>query len=220
MKVKLTRQFIRRFTGTALAVALALKPPMPANAEDIDLFVNAANATATNPNILIILDNSANWNSNAQHWPTPSGESGVFKQGQSELRAIKKILGELDGANPKVNLGLMMMHSGSPDGGFLRYAMRPMNQANIDGFVELIGDPSGCSGTNSLNGTPNCILQNFSGTGIEQTNSASTPTSISAAGRARPMRTSTTSSRSIRRPRPRHSASSATWAAPPSRAWI
>ncbi len=174
MKVKLTRQFIRRFTGTALAVALALKPPMPANAEDIDLFVNAANATATNPNILIVLDNSANWNSNAQHWPTPSGESGVFKQGQSELRAIKKILGELDGANPKVNLGLMMMHSGSPDGGFLRYAMRPMNQANIDGFVELIGAASGCSGTNSLNGTPNCILQNFSGTGIEQTNSAST----------------------------------------------
>ncbi len=174
MKIKLTRQFIRRVTGTALAVALALKPPMPANAEDIDLFVNAATSTATNPNILILLDNSANWNSNAQHWPTPSGETGIFKQGQSELRAIKKILGELDGANPKVNLGLMMFHSGSPDGGFLRYAIRPMDQTNIDGFVELIGAPSGCSGTNSLNGTNNCILQNFSGTGVEQTNSAST----------------------------------------------
>src|SRR5258708_32034288 len=174
MKMKLTRQFIRRVTGTALAVALALKPPMPANAEDIDLFVNAATSTETNPNILILLDNSANWNSNAQHWPTPSGETGIFKQGQSELRAIKKILGELDGANPKVNLGLLMFHSGSPDGGFLRYAIRPMDQTNIDGFVELIGAPSGCSGTNSLNGTNNCILQNFSGTGVEQTNSAST----------------------------------------------
>src|SRR5258708_3999214 len=68
----------------------------------------------------------------------------------------------------------MMFHSGSPDGGFLRYAIRPMDQTNIDGFVELIGAPSGCSGTNSLNGTNNCILQNFSGTGVEQTNSAST----------------------------------------------
>src|SRR5258708_6620883 len=145
MKIKLTRQFIRRVTGTALAVALALKPPMPANAEDIDLFVNAATSTATNPNILILLDNSANWNSNAQHWPTPSGETGIFKHGQSALRAIKKILCELDGAKPEDNLGLMMFHSGSPDGGFLRYAIRPIAPTHTVAFLPLTRAPHACS---------------------------------------------------------------------------
>ena len=163
----------RRILSMTVAVALGVTAPMHASAEDIDLFVSAAATTATNPNILIILDNSANWNSNAQHWPAPSGETGPFKQGESELRAIKTILNELDASNPKVNLGLMMMGDGAPDGGFLRYGIRTMDKTGRDGFVELIGERSGCSGSNSVNGTPNCVLQNFSGPS-EQTNTAST----------------------------------------------
>jgi Tfp pilus tip-associated adhesin PilY1 len=160
----------RTLGAAAFGMALALTPPKLVKAEDIDLFVSAASIAATNPNILIILDNSANWNSAAQHWPTPVGETGVFKQGESELRAIKAVLGDLDGTNPRVNLGLMMLRSGAPDGGILRYAIRPMDTTNIKGFQELIGAATGCSGTNSVNGTPNCVLQNFSGTGVEQTN--------------------------------------------------
>jgi hypothetical protein len=162
----------RTLGALSVGVALALTPPKLVKAEDIDLFVSAAAVAATNPNILIILDNSANWNSAAQHWPTPVGETGVFKQGESELRAIKAILGDLDGTNPRVNLGLMMLRSADPDGGILRYAIRPMDITNIAGFKELIGERTGCDSSinNTVNHTPNCVLQNFSGTGIEQTN--------------------------------------------------
>jgi len=171
MKIKRSH---RRLLSIILSVTLGAPPTSIARAEDIDLFVSAAATVATNPNILIILDNSANWNSAAQHWPTPAGETGVFKQGESELRAINTVVNELDGSNPKVNLGLMMLRKGPPDSAFLRYAIRPMNTTNKNALVELIGAPTGCSGTNSLNGTPNCILQNFSGTGVEQTSSAAT----------------------------------------------
>jgi Tfp pilus tip-associated adhesin PilY1 len=162
----------RRLLCAVLCATLGVPPASVTRAEDIDLFVSAAATAATNPNILIVLDNSANWNSNAQHWPTPSGESGAFKQGESELRAIQTVLNELDGNNPKVNLGLMVHRSGAPDGGIVRYAIRPMNNTNKNAFVELIGPRTGCSSTNSLNGTPNCMLQNFSGTGQEQTNNS------------------------------------------------
>jgi type IV pilus assembly protein PilY1 len=168
----------RRLLSATLCVTLgvpptALAPISLARAEDIDLFVSAAATAATNPNILIVLDNSANWNSNAQHWPTPSGESGTYKQGESELRAIQAVLSELDGNNPRVNLGLMVHRSGAPDGGIVRFGIRPMDNTNKNAFIELIGPRTGCSaGTNSLNGTPNCMLQNFSGTGAEQTNNS------------------------------------------------
>ncbi|MEK6245195.1 MAG: PilC/PilY family type IV pilus protein [Pseudomonadota bacterium] len=180
MQSKPTPSITRRFSAAALCVALALTPPKFAGAEDIDLFLNAAATDSTRPNVLIFLDNSANWNSNAQHWPTPAGQSGVFKQGQSELRAIRTILDELNvnAATPSVNLGLMMFRAGSPDGAIVRFGIRTMNTVNIAAFKELIGPDSGCvAGNNSLasNGTPNCILQNFSGgSDIEMVNSAST----------------------------------------------
>jgi hypothetical protein len=162
----------RHILSTAVALALGATPVMQATAEDIDLFVSAAAVAATNPNVLIILDNSANWNSNSQHWPTPAGESGPFKQGESELRAIKAILKDLDPKNPRVNLGLMMLRKGDNNSAFLRYAIRQMDETNLPGFVELIGDPTCPDGTNSLNGTDNCVLKNFSGTGIEQASTA------------------------------------------------
>jgi len=170
----------RRWLSIVLSVTLGMPPTSLVRAEDIDLFVSAAANAATNPNILIIVDNSANWNLAAQHWPTPAGETGIFKQAESELRAIKTILNELDPSKPKINLGLMMLRDGSPDGGIVRFGIRPMNKTNRDAFVELIGTPTCIDGTNSLKddlgtptqGTPNCILKNFSGTGREQTNNA------------------------------------------------
>src|ERR1051325_4724876 len=159
----------RTLSAAAFGTALVLTPPKLVNAEDIDLFVSAAAVAATSPNVLIIIDNSANWNSAAQHW------DANLKQGQSELRAINTVLSNLDGNNPKINLGLMMFRSGSPDGGIVRFGIRPMNTTNINAFKELLGPLSGCTaGNNSLNGTPNCIAQNYSGTGVEQTNSSST----------------------------------------------
>ena len=44
-----------------------------ARAEDIDLFTSGPPNAANAPNILIVLDNSANWSANNQGWTDPNG---------------------------------------------------------------------------------------------------------------------------------------------------
>ena len=155
-----------RTVCASLAVAACVNHS--ATAEDIDLFTNPSSASTIAPNILIILDNSANWSRNDQAWPTG-------KQGESELRALYNILGDAT-VGTNVNLGLMMLTSGNPaDGGYVRYAIRNMTDANKLAFRELIGNPAGgcVDGPNSLTGGANCILKNFDSPS-EKTNSAST----------------------------------------------
>lgn len=157
----------RRILSAAVALGLVALPLGQAGAEDIDLFVGAAGASA-NPNILIIIDNSANWNRNDQGWTDYLGQIAPFKQGQSELRALRRLIPEL---SDKVNIGLMFARGGPPDGGFVRYAVRTMTEANKAAFVDLIGDQNCVDGT-AENGTPRCIFKNFSG--AEQTATSKT----------------------------------------------
>jgi len=166
-------EFLRKALCSTLAFSLAWMPIRQAAAEDIDLFVGGGGGAATNPNVLIFIDNSANWNRNDQNWPNNE------KQGQSELRAIKTVVGE---ATDKINIGLMEFGSGSPDGAYVRYHIRQMTNTNKLAFQELIGNDTGCMvgggagtpTTNSLTGGPNCILENFKANNTEMTNSAST----------------------------------------------
>lgn len=152
-----------RSTLAASAVAIGLSHN--AAAEDIDLFTTPAGG-GTAPNVLIILDNSANWSANNQGW-------AVGKQGESELRSLWTIAGDA-AVNTSVNMGLMMFASGAPsDGGYIRYAVRNMTPTNKAAFQEMIGTAACVNGNNSLMGTPNCILNNFQSPS-EKTNSAST----------------------------------------------
>jgi hypothetical protein len=124
-------------------------------AEDTDIYA-ANTSAATNPNILIVIDNSANWNAASQHW------AGGIKQGQSELNAMRTVIGEL---SDNINLGLMMFTPGSGstlDGGYIRYHIRQMTTTNKSAFQTMLGSSTCTNGTNSLNGTPNCIYNNFS----------------------------------------------------------
>lgn len=162
---------MKRFRKTLLAAALysAVAPASLSQAEDIHIYSSDVGASAK-PNILVIIDNSANWASAAQHWP------GGIKQGESELNALRTVIGDL---SDRVNLGLMMFTSGSgtnKDGGYVRYHIRPMNDTNRSAFRAMLGNPTGCTdGPNSLNGTPDCIYQNFaSGPLNESISSAST----------------------------------------------
>jgi type IV pilus assembly protein PilY1 len=154
----------------ALAIGLALATPNVPHAEDIDLFVSAAtSSTANNPNVLIIIDNSANWSSNNQHWTSPNPGETPFKQGQSELRALRTLVLE---SNDKVNLGLAMFRAGSaPDGIYIRSAVRTMNATNKTNFANLIGDSS-CVDGDGANGTPKCIFKNFDTNNPEKVNAA------------------------------------------------
>lgn len=148
----------RRVVSMAVIMSLAGSSYFAA-AEDIDLFVGSATTTtAMRPNVLLIIDNSANWASASQHWP------GGVKQGESELRALRTVVGEL---GDSVNVGLMLATEGTGNtgaggpGGYVRFGIRQMTAANKAGLQELIGDSTCVDGSNSVNGTPNCILKNF-----------------------------------------------------------
>ncbi|HXV12306.1 MAG TPA: PilC/PilY family type IV pilus protein [Burkholderiales bacterium] len=152
----------------AIAIALAVGLPPSLHAEDVDLFLGAASGiNTTRPNVLIVIDNSANWSAASQHWV------GGVKQGQSELRALRTLVGEL---TDSVNLGLMLFTPGSgsnPNGAYVRYHVRQMTAGNKGALQELIGDGSCADGPNSLNGTPNCIFKNFD-TATEKVGTAKT----------------------------------------------
>jgi len=160
---------LKYFSPVAVCLAMVLSAPV-GYAADIDIYARPPTATSDpslNPNVLIVIDNSANWASANQQWP------GGIKQGQAELDAVRTVIGQL-GAN--VNVGLMMFTAGSGtnhNGSYVRFAIRPMTATNKSALSELIGYPSGCTNApNSLNGTPDCIYQNFNGS--EKINSAST----------------------------------------------
>lgn len=160
---------LKNVSRLVLSLGLTLAV-LPAPAADIDIYTRPPEANVNvnlNPNILVVIDNSANWAAANQHWP------GGIKQGEAELNALRTVIGELGG---NTNLGLMMFTAGSgsnPSGGYVRFHVRPMNATNKEAFSELIGYPSGCiDGPNSLNGTPNCILKNFNAS--EKTGTAKT----------------------------------------------
>ncbi|HEY0845917.1 MAG TPA: PilC/PilY family type IV pilus protein [Noviherbaspirillum sp.] len=114
----------------ALLAGLAASP-MPAAAEDIDIFIGASGGTANNANVLIVLDNTTNWNRQSQHWP------GQITQAQAEINAIKSVVSSL-GSN--VNVGLMMITAGGSGnrGGYIRSAIKPMTDANKTAFISLL----------------------------------------------------------------------------------
>jgi Tfp pilus tip-associated adhesin PilY1 len=147
---------LRKTLCLTLSATLAWMPVHQAAAEDIDLFVGSGTSAAVNPNVLIMIDNSANWSSAAQHWPDGR------KQGESELRALKTVIGE---ATNQVNIGLMMFTEGQgsdPSSAYVRFHVRQMTTVNIAAFQEMIGGDGSCAaGNNSVTGVPNCILVNY-----------------------------------------------------------
>jgi len=141
---------------------------IPGHAEDIDLFARVApSGNTVRPNVLIVIDSSANWSAANQQWP------GGIKQGQAELRALRNVLNEIDDG---FNIGLMLFTAGSgsnKDGGYVRYHVRQMTATNKTALQELIGTDTCVDGPNSLNGTPNCIFKNFDAP-VEKVGSAKT----------------------------------------------
>jgi type IV pilus assembly protein PilY1 len=135
--MKINSRTTRRALALALCLCTALLP-LRLGAEDIDIFVGSSGGTSGNPNVLIVLDNTSNWDRSSQHWPDNAG-----KQGQAELLAIKTVIGNLGGStsvDAQVNVGLMMFtdNGNGRKGGYVRYAMRQMTVANKATFMNLL----------------------------------------------------------------------------------
>lgn len=94
--------------------------------EDIDIFVGGTGGQADKPRILFVLDNTANWSRNSQHWQPQD-----TKQGQAEVRAIKS---SLVGLTDKIHAGLMMYRTIEPniDAGYVRHALKLLDSTNLD----------------------------------------------------------------------------------------
>ena len=109
---------------TALFTALLLNP-LASQAEDIDIYSGVTTSGGL-PNVLIILDNSANWN-------TPF---------DAEKLAL---VSTVSGLNNTVNLGLMMLAetgggNDSVDGGYVRFGIRPMTGANKTALAAMVNN--------------------------------------------------------------------------------
>lgn len=115
---------ISRVLSFAFALGLAFLATR-ATPEDIDIFAVDDNNVVARPNILIVLDNSANWSRQSQQWP------GTEQQGQAEVSAIKQAITGLDDS---VNIGLLEFITGGnasdADSGYVRAHIRPMTPAN------------------------------------------------------------------------------------------
>ena len=110
-----------------LICAMAVISSFQSRAEDIDIFVGSSAGVNTNPKVLIMLENTANWSRASQQWP------GGLTQGQSEARAIQTLL---SGGGLNVDMGLMEYATGNGSlfGGFIRKAVTPLDAANTAAF--------------------------------------------------------------------------------------
>ena len=97
-----------------------------AHAEDIDIFGGTTTVDPNLPNVIFVLDNSANWSRQSQQWP------GGVDQGQSEVRAIKTALAAQVG---KLNVGLVEYSTSSNnannDGGYVRHDLQELTDASF-----------------------------------------------------------------------------------------
>ena len=138
---------IRSVTRFLLAAALASVVPA-ALAEDIDIFSQNTTVPTGAPNVLIIMDDTANW--------SQSFDGGT--KFAAEKVALASVVRALTG---QFNLGLMMFtETGSPnnnvDGGYVRFAIQPMTDtggaatAARNCLLKMVGDTTvSCTSTNA-----------------------------------------------------------------------
>lgn len=117
------------FRSKILALALCVgivANPINAIAEDIDIFVGGSAGTHNNPNVLIVLDNTANWSGNDQKFPD-------MKQGQAEVDAIQTVINS-SSVNSDINVGVFEFvtegNASADTGGKVRLAIKAMDTTN------------------------------------------------------------------------------------------
>jgi len=108
-----------RYIGRLFA-ALLLAAHLPASAEDLDLFVPPATDVTGRPDVLIILDNTGNWNT-------------AFT---NEMAALANVFKNLP--VDQFNVGLMLF--GDPQVGYVRAAIRPMTAENRRKYADMIAN--------------------------------------------------------------------------------
>ena len=100
--------------------------------QDVEIFSGSNPSGTAKPNVLIVIDNSANWSK-----PLPPASSAW----DPELKAVSDSINALlaNGFGNKVRVGVMFgTHSNTRDGGYVRYAIRDMNVTNAGQLSNLM----------------------------------------------------------------------------------
>jgi Tfp pilus tip-associated adhesin PilY1 len=116
--------------AVAAGIASAQSTFDPVN-DDTDIFLANPAIDANRPNVLMFLDNTANWSRNV-------GGQAVFINEKSALVSV------VNGLTDAYNVGLLMFpETGNPndnvDGAYVRFAIRQMTQQNKSVFASLVG---------------------------------------------------------------------------------
>ncbi|MET3372595.1 type IV pilus assembly protein PilY1 [Variovorax boronicumulans] len=115
----------RKLLTTLWAAVLLALPIQAAQAEDIDLFVGYNPVAAQSPNVLFVLDNTANWN----------------QPFTAEIAALSNAFASLKDARFKVGL-MMFTETGqgnsNTDGGYVRAAVRTLDAPTKDKYSAMI----------------------------------------------------------------------------------
>ena len=120
------RSLARQLLSVALSLfaALSSAPTRAQYASDIDIF-SVASTAADTPNVLIVLDNTANW-------------SSMFSR---EMKALTDTLSALQ--SDRFRVGLMMFtetgtNNSGPDGAYVRAAVRPLTDTYKGRLINLV----------------------------------------------------------------------------------
>jgi len=121
---------MRKHSFKSMLAALLLVLHLPVLAEDTDLFVGVTPSAGDLPNVLIVLDNTSNWNQ-------------AFSNERAALRTVINNLPVNDDGTAKFRLGLMMFTEtgtgdSNSDGGYVRSAIRALDQDYKNKLVALI----------------------------------------------------------------------------------
>ncbi len=139
----MNKNFFRR----AFACAILMLGMGSALAEDIDIYSQNTSITPGAPNVLIVLDNTANW----------SQRFASSTKFAAEMTALAQVVTAL---KTQFNLGIMMFtETGSPnsttDGGYVRFAIQGMTQTDGTAtdarncLLKMVGSGSTCVSTNA-----------------------------------------------------------------------
>ena len=120
---------LSKFLPVAFFMVLALSV-LPSMADDTDLFNQPTGTNPAAPNILFVLDNTANWSRASQKWV------GSATAGNAELLAIKNFVA---GLTQPANVGLMEFTTTGHTGGYVRFGVRDMSiAANNSAFQNIL----------------------------------------------------------------------------------
>lgn len=137
------KNFIRRaVVATLLSIGIG-----PALAEDIDIYSANTTVTVDAPNVLIVMDNTANW----------SQSFGGSTKFAAELTALSTVVSAL---KTQFNLGVMMFtetggSNSNTDGGYVRFAIQGMTDSSGNAtaarscLLKMVGSGSTCTSTNT-----------------------------------------------------------------------